>query len=65
MLSRSDGVIDLAWGHPSDRLHPLTTLKPAIDDVFARGETAALQYSGYQGYGPLIESLAGFLSDDP
>ncbi len=65
MLSRSDGVIDLAWGHPSDRLHPLTTLKPAIDDVFARGETAALQYSGYQGYGPLIESLAGFLSDEP
>ena len=65
MLTRSDGVIDLAWGHPSDRLHPLTTLKPAIDDVFARGETAALQYSGYQGYGPLIESLAGFLSDEP
>ena len=65
MLTRSDGVIDLAWGHPSDRLHPLTTLKPAIDEVFARGETAALQYSGYQGYGPLIESLAGFLSDEP
>ncbi len=65
MLTRSDGVIDLAWGHPSDRLHPLTTLKPAIDEVFARGEIAALQYSGYQGYGPLIESLAGFLSDEP
>ena len=65
MLARSDGVIDLAWGHPSDRLHPLVALKPAVDEVFARGEIAALQYSGYQGYGPLIESLAGFLSDEP
>jgi 2-aminoadipate transaminase len=65
MLSRSDGVIDLAWGHPSERLHPLVTLKPAVDELFASGEIAALQYSGYQGYGPLIESLAGFLSDQP
>jgi len=65
MLSRSEGVIDLAWGHPSDRLHPLVALKPAVDEVFARGDIAALQYSGYQGYGPLIQSLAGFLSDEP
>ena len=65
MLSRSEGVIDLAWGHPSGRLHPLNALKPAVDELFARGEVAALQYSGYQGYGPLIESLAGFLSKEP
>ncbi len=65
MLARSDGVVDLAWGHPSDRLHPLVTLKPAVDEIFARGEIAALQYSGYQGFGPLIQSLAGFLSDEP
>ena len=65
MLSRSEGVIDLAWGHPSDRLHPLNALKPAVDEVFANGEIAALQYSGYQGYGPLIESLSGFLTDQP
>ena len=56
MLSRSDGVIDLAWGHPSDRLHPLNALKPAVDELFANGEVAALQYSGYQGYGPLIHA---------
>lgn len=65
MLARSEGVVDLAWGHPSDRLHPMHVLKPAVDEVFANGEIAALQYSGYQGYGPLIESLAAFLSDEP
>ena len=65
MLTRTEGVIDLAWGHPSDRLHPLQALRPAMDRVFSRGDVAALQYSGYQGYGPLIESLSGFLSAEP
>ena len=64
MLSRSDGVIDLAWGHPSDNLHPLNDLKPAIDAIFTNQEISALQYSGYQGYGPLIESLSQYLSEE-
>ncbi|MCH2311482.1 MAG: PLP-dependent aminotransferase family protein [SAR202 cluster bacterium] len=64
MLSRSDGIIDLAWGHPSDNLHPLDALKPAIDAIFVNKEISALQYSGYQGYGPLIGSLSQYLSED-
>lgn len=64
MLSRSDGIIDLAWGHPSDNLHPLDELKPAIDAIFVNKEISALQYSGYQGYGPLIGSLSQYLSED-
>ena len=65
MLTRSQGVIDLAWGHPSDRLHPLTALRPAIEKIVEAGDVAALQYSGYQGYGPLLESLSEHLSDEP
>ena len=65
MFARPEGAIDLAWGHPSERLHPMSTLRSAMERVFERGEVAALQYSGYQGYGPLIESLASFLSDEP
>lgn len=65
MLTHTDGVIDLAWGHPSENLHPLSALQPAIDSIFANDEVAALQYSGYQGYGPLIESLSQYLSDEP
>jgi len=64
MLFRSDGIIDLAWGHPSDNLHPLDELKPAIDTIFVNKEISALQYSGYQGYGPLIGSLSQYLSED-
>ena len=65
MFARPEGAIDLAWGHPSERLHPLTALAPAVERVIARGEVAALQYSAYQGYGPLIESLSAFLTDEP
>ena len=64
MLARSANVIDLAWGHPSDNLHPLNDLKPAIDEIFSNKEISALQYSGYQGYGPLIHSLSQYLSEE-
>ena len=64
MISISEGVIDLGWGHPSANLHPSEQLKIATDSVLSRGVTA-LQYGAYQGYGPLLESLARFLSKDP
>ena len=60
-----EGVIDLGWGHPSPRLHPLEAIRQAADRLFSRGDTGPLQYGATQGYGPYLEALAGFLSRQP
>ena len=65
LLSIAEGVIDLGWGHPSPRLHPIALLKQATDHVFSREEPTPLQYGAVQGFGPLLESLAGFLTSQP
>ncbi|MCH8207419.1 MAG: PLP-dependent aminotransferase family protein [Chloroflexi bacterium] len=57
-----EGVIDLGWGHPSPRLHPLEAIREAADRLFSRGGTEPLQYGATQGYGPYLETLAEFLS---
>lgn len=57
-----DGVIDLGWGHPSPKLHPLDAIREAADRLFSRGGTEPLQYGATQGYGPYLETLAEFLS---
>lgn len=57
-----DGVIDLRWGHPSPRLHPLAAMQQAARHAFATTSVATLQYGAEQGFGPLLESLAAFLS---
>jgi 2-aminoadipate transaminase len=62
LIAIPDGVIDLGWGHPSPRLHPLAALQQATAQVFARTRVVALQYGAEQGFGPLLESLADFLS---
>ena len=56
------GVIDLGWGHPSPRLHPLEALQQAIAHMFAQASVTSLQYGAEQGFGPLLETLAAFLS---
>ena len=65
LISVADGVIDLGWGHPSERLHPLADVRRAADFTLGRGSAAALQYGAVQGFGPLLESLADFLSRQP
>jgi len=57
-----DGLIDFGWGHPSARLHPLAAMQQAVAHAFAQTQTAMLQYGAQQGFGPLLSSLAAFLS---
>ena len=61
-ISIPEGIIDLGWGHPSPRLHPLGALQQAATHAFAHTQTAMLQYGAQQGFGPLLASLATFLS---
>ena len=62
LISIPEGVIDLGWGHPSPRLHPVATLRRAAEIALTDGAPVPLQYGATQGYGPLLHSLAGFLS---
>ena len=62
LISIPEGVIDLGWGHPSPRLHPVDTLRRAAEIALTDGAPVPLQYGATQGYGPLLHSLAGFLS---
>ena len=62
LISIPDGVIDLGWGHPSPRLHPTDALATAAQTVLDRDSAVPLQYGAVQGFGPLLESLAAWLS---
>lgn len=62
LISIPDGVIDLGWGHPSPRLHPTTALNLAAQSVLGTQSAVPLQYGAVQGFGPLLESLAAYLS---
>ena len=63
LISIPDGVIDLGWGHPSPRLHPTDALAAAAQSVLGRQSAVPLQYGAVQGFGPLLESLAAYLSE--
>ncbi|MCH8056932.1 MAG: hypothetical protein IIB78_03575, partial [Proteobacteria bacterium] len=52
LLSVPEGVIDLGWGHPSERLHPLEDMRQAVSHVLSNGEVTSLQYGAIQGFGP-------------
>ncbi len=62
LISIPDGVIDLGWGHPSPHLHPTAMLRRATEIALADDTPIPLQYGATQGYGPLLHSLAAFLS---
>ena len=62
LISIPEGVLDLGWGHPSPRLHPTEALQIATDRVLSQQSAVPLQYGAVQGFGPLLEGLAGFLS---
>ena len=62
LISIPEGVIDLGWGHPSPSLHPVDTLRRAVEIALAGDAPIPLQYGATQGYGPLLRSLAEFLS---
>lgn len=64
LISIPEGVIDLGWGHPSPRLHPTEAIQAAANHALANGSVTALQYGATQGYGPLLGSLAAFLSGE-
>ena len=65
LVSIRDGVIDLGWGHPSSRLHPIEAIRLASDRLLRSDDREPLQYGATQGFGPFLESLAGFLSKQP
>ena len=65
LVSIKDGVIDLGWGHPSSRLHPIEAIKMASERLLGSDDSAPLQYGATQGFGPFLESLAEFLSRQP
>jgi 2-aminoadipate transaminase len=62
LLSIPDGVLDLSWGHPSPRLHAVDVIREAAAHALGQTGVVALQYGAPQGFGALLESLAGFLS---
>lgn len=62
LISIPDGVIDLGWGHPSPRLHPAEVLATATQTALGQQSVVPLQYGAVQGFGPLLESLASYLS---
>ena len=62
LISIPDGVIDLGWGHPSPRLHPTDALAAAAQRTLGQQSPEPLQYGAVQGFGPLLESLATWLS---
>ena len=63
LISIPEGVIDLGWGHPSPHLHPTAMLRRAAEIALADGAPVPLQYGATQGYGPLLHSLAAFLTE--
>lgn len=65
LISIKEGVIDLGWGHPSPRLHPTEDVRIASEKLLSRGDPEPLQYGAAQGFGPFLESLGSFLSDQP
>ncbi len=65
LVSVPKGAIDLSWGHPSERLHPKADVEKAIAHMFKTKGVIPLQYGPEQGFGPLLESLASFLSNEP
>ena len=62
LISIPDGVIDLGWGHPSPRLHPCDALAAAAQSVLGKQSAVPLQYGAVQGFGPMLEALAAYLS---
>jgi len=62
LISIPEGVLDLGWGHPSPHLHPTEALQIASERVLSQQSAVPLQYGAVQGFGPLLESLADFLS---
>ena len=62
LISIPEGVIDLGWGHPSSELHPTAALAAASERVLGTQSAVPLQYGAVQGFGPLLEALADFLS---
>jgi 2-aminoadipate transaminase len=65
LISIPEGILDLGWGHPSERLHPLVAMQRAVDHMFDTTGFDALQYGAFQGFGPLLDSLASYLSYEP
>ena len=62
LISIPEGVLDLGWGHPSPHLHPTEALQIASERVLSQQSAVPLQYGAVQGFGPLLEGLADFLS---
>jgi len=62
LLDIKEGVIDLGWGHPSARLHPLEKIKRSTVRMLDYDHAESLQYGASQGYGPFLDTLAKFLS---
>ena len=62
LISIPEGVLDLGWGHPSPHLHPTEALQIASNRVLSQQSAVPLQYGAVQGFGPLLEALADFLS---
>ena len=62
LISIPEGVLDLGWGHPSPHLHPTEALQIASERVLSQQSAVPLQYGAVQGFGPLLEALADFLS---
>ncbi len=62
LISIPEGVLDLGWGHPSPHLHPTEALQIASERVLSQQSAVPLQYGAVQGFGPLLDGLADFLS---
>ena len=43
LVDIDDGVIDLGWGHPSPKLHPLEKMQHASEKLFNAKSSVPLQ----------------------
>ncbi len=63
MGARVPDLVSFAAGFPSPDLFPWDELREIAADLLSSRDGVVLQYGGTRGYRPLIESLAGLLSE--
>ena len=61
-VTEKPGIISLAGGLPSPKTFPVDAFAKACEVVLGHDGASALQYAASEGYGPLREQLAAFMT---
>lgn len=63
-VSARPDVIRLATGIPSPKLYPIDTIRELFDEALHSAGQTLLQHTPTEGYGPLREALAGWMTNN-